>query len=58
VTGRAGVVTWLTAYEDAPAMEAARRELVADPRWLELFDPARGCFAAPGIEHTIYRRLG
>jgi hypothetical protein len=59
VTGRAGAVSWLTGYQDGPTMEAARRELVADPRWLELFDPAKGCFAAaPGIEHTIYRRLG
>ena len=59
VTGRAGAVTWLTAYESASTMGAARRELDGDPALLELFAGTRGCFAAaPGIEHTIYRRLG
>jgi hypothetical protein len=59
VTGRAGSVMWLTAYESAATMEAARRVLDGDRALLELLDAARGCFAAPpGIEHTIYRRLG
>ena len=59
VTGRAGAVMWLTAYESAATMETARRGLDGDPKLLELLDATRGCFAAPpGIEHTIYRRLG
>jgi hypothetical protein len=59
VTGRAGAVMWLTAYESAATMETARHELEADPTLLELLDASRSCFAeAPRVEHTIYRRLG
>jgi hypothetical protein len=59
VTGRAGAVTWLTAYDSAATMETARRELDGDPQLRELLDATGGCFAAaPGVERTIYRRLG
>ncbi len=42
VTGRAGAVQWLTAYDSVSTMEAARRELAGDPGWLELLDATRG----------------
>jgi hypothetical protein len=60
VTGRDDAITWLTPFEDATAMEAARDKVAADPGWRELLEATRGCFAAgAGMRRTtIYRRLG
>jgi hypothetical protein len=59
LTGRDGVIEWLTPFEDVTAMEEACGKLAGDPAWRELLDATRQCFASDARNRTtIHRRLG
>lgn len=59
VTGTWGGVSWMNAFPDLAAAEAANQAIYADPEWMQLVHEAGNVFAADAgaTQQRMYRRI-